>query len=378
MEKLRVGINTRFLLPDKMEGFGWYTFEVTKRIVLAHPEVEFFFFFDRKYDPKFIFANNVTPVVLNPPARHPILFKIWFNYSITKALKKYKINLFFSPDGYLSLKTKVKQIGVIHDLNFEHFPNDLPKKDSKYLRTYFPKFAKKAVHILTVSEFSKKDIVDQYSIDAKKITVAYNGINPHFKPLDSKQQRLVRDQYCDGSPFILFVGSIHPRKNLKRLLQAFDHFRDENDSETQLLIVGDRYWWNDELQDAFDGLSNKKSIHFTGHLNQEELIRVTASAKFLAYLSYFEGFGLPVGEAMQAGTPVLASNKTSIPEVGGEAVLYADPYSLESIIEGIEKLDSDSHLRAELAEKGLEQAKKFNWDYTAEQVWKVIQNALSK
>ena len=141
---MRIGINTRFLLPHKMEGFGWYTYEVVKRLVENHPEHEFIFFFDRPYDSNFIFGENVTPVVLFPQARHPFLFYWWFEFSIPKALKEHKCDLFFSPDGYLSLKTSVPQIGVIHDINFEHNPKDLKWLMRKYYQRYFPKFAKKS------------------------------------------------------------------------------------------------------------------------------------------------------------------------------------------------------------------------------------------
>lgn len=140
---MRIAINTRFLLSHKMEGFGWYTYEIVKRIVQNHPEHEFVLFFDRTYDKKFVFAKNAIPVVLSPQARHPILFRIWFNLSVKRALKKYNADLFFSPDGYLSLTSEVKQIGVIHDLNFEHFPQDLKPVMSRYYLKYFPKFARK-------------------------------------------------------------------------------------------------------------------------------------------------------------------------------------------------------------------------------------------
>ena len=180
---MRIAVNTRFLLPKKMEGFGWYTFETISRIVKKHPEHEFYFFFDRPFDKKFIFASNVTPVVLNPPARHPILFKIWFDRSVTKALKKYQCDAFISPDGYLSLKTNVPQLGVIHDLNFEHHPKDIPASALKYLKNYFPKFAQKADRLCTVSEYSKQDIVKSYGIDPKKIDVTHNGVSDIFRPL---------------------------------------------------------------------------------------------------------------------------------------------------------------------------------------------------
>ena len=150
---MKIAVNTRFLLSGKMEGFGWYTYEITKRMVEQHPEHEFIFFFDRPFDPKFIFASNVTPVVLNPPARHPVLFIYWFEFAVRRALKKVKADVFFSPDGYLSLRSMIPQISVIHDINFEHFPKDLPWSARAYLRYFFPLFAKKATQIITVSEY---------------------------------------------------------------------------------------------------------------------------------------------------------------------------------------------------------------------------------
>jgi len=148
---MRIAINTRFLLPHKMEGFGWYTYEIMKRLVENHPEHTFILFFDRSYDAKFVFGENVIPVVLHPQARHPILFRIWFNWSVKRALKKYRADVFFSPDGYLSLTSDLPQIAVMHDLNFEHNPKDLKPTMRKYYQTYFPRFASKAKHIITVS-----------------------------------------------------------------------------------------------------------------------------------------------------------------------------------------------------------------------------------
>ncbi|MFN3342698.1 MAG: hypothetical protein ACK40M_08385, partial [Flavobacteriales bacterium] len=122
---MRIAVNTRFLLPGKMEGFGWYSYETLRRIVVAHPEHEFIFLFDRPFDRRFVFASNVIPIVIGPQARHPFLFWIWLEVSVKRALKKYKADVFVSPDGYLSLGTAVPSVAVIHDLNFEHYPKDL-------------------------------------------------------------------------------------------------------------------------------------------------------------------------------------------------------------------------------------------------------------
>lgn len=374
---MRIAINTRFLLKSKMEGFGWFTYETVKRIVINHPEHDFFFFFDRPFDPKFIFAKNVTPVVLYPPARHPILFKIWFNHSVTKALKKYAIDLFFSPDGFLSLKTTIPQIGVIHDLNFEHFPADIPKAPRKYLQKYFPLFAQKATALLTVSEFSKQDLIQTYSIASDKITVAYNGASDLFKPISAQAQQQIREKYTNGSAYFLYVGALHARKNIIRLFQAYDQFKTEHKSETKLLIVGTPLWKNEHFNTTYQQLRHKKDIIFAGHLALDELTKVTASAKALTFVSYFEGFGIPLIEAMKCETPIISGNKTALPEVAGDAALLVNPYDINAISVALKEMDTDEALRKKLIKKGVERSKKFNWDLTAETIWKVIANALN-
>lgn len=370
---MRIAVNTRFLLASKMEGFGWFTYEVVRRMVLQHPEHEFIFFFDRKFDPKFVFADNVTPIVLYPPARHPILFKIWFNRRITKALKKYQADIFFSPDGYLSLKTDVPQIGVIHDLNFEHYPEDLPKSALNYLRTFFPLFAKKAAHIITVSQYSKTDICDTYKVPAEKITVAHNAANEIFQPIIEAERHDIQSQFTGNQEFFVFVGALHARKNVARLFQAFEQFKEQTSSKTQLLIVGEAMWSDQEIEQAYQNNSFKNHIHFTGHLPLAQLAKVVAAAKALVFPSYFEGFGIPLVEAMQAGTAVCCSNKTSLPEVVDGAALLFDPFDIADITKQLINIDENESIRKALVEKGLERAKAFSWDQSARIIWKTIE-----
>lgn len=363
---MNIAINTRFLLSSKMEGFGWYTYEISKRLVEMHPEHTFYFFFDRPFDSRFIFAKNVVPVVLSPPARHPILFYIWFEWSVKRALKKYNIDLFFSPDGYLSLGSSVKQIGTIHDINFEHYPNDLPKNALNYLKKYFPKFASKADKILTVSNYSKQDIVNTYGIESDKIHVVHNGASDEFKPIDTQAKIDVQTKYSNGKPYFLFVGSLHPRKNLKRLIQAYQEFYKFNQS-IDLVIVG-AVMWNSLAEEITIDDNLKNVIHFTGHLATEELAKVIASAYIFTYVPYFEGFGIPLVEAMKSGVPVLSGNVTSLPEVGGDAVYYCDPFDVESIKKGMVELHDNNNLRQNLIEKGLIRSKQFNWDNAAKAI----------
>lgn len=372
---MRIAVNTRFLLPQKMEGFGWFTYEVVKRIVEQHPEHEFYFFFDRQFDEKFIFGDNVMPVLLNPQARHPILFKIWFNFSVTRALSKYKIDLFFSPDGYLSLKTKVKQIAVIHDLSFEHYPEDIPKSPRKYLKKFFPLFAKKATKIITVSEFSKQDLIKQYNIKSNKIVVAHNGGNESFKPISLPEKEVVRKQFSNGQDFFVYVGALHGRKNINRLFEAFDEFKLKTSSKTKLVVVGENLWKNQNYRTS-KRLKFESDIIFTGHLPIQNLIKVVATARALVLVSYFEGFGIPLVEAMRCSVPVIASNVTSLPEVVGDSGLLVDPFDVTDISKALIKLDSNNEIHTELSKKGLERSKKFSWDKSADIIWNEIDNLI--
>ena len=353
-----------------MEGFGWYTYEVVKRIVQNHPEHSFILFFDRPVDPKFHFGANATEVVIGPQARHPFLYLIWFEFSLLKAMKKHEIDVLFSPDGSLSLFSNVPQIHVIHDLNFEHFPKDLPWLVRWYYRTFFPKYAEKAKKIITVSNASKNDISKTYNIDESKIIVAWNGASELFNPISNVDKDQFLTQNGLGNYF-LFVGSLHPRKNVQRLTNAFEKFQKENNfPEIDLVIVGQPMWKGHRIQ-----LSEfvKSKIRFTGHLSQTDLVKYISSAFALTYVPYFEGFGIPLVESMRCGVPILSGNRTSLPEIAGEAAIYCDPFDEDQIADGMKNLFLDSDLRTRLSENGLNRSKLFSWDITAQEVWKVIE-----
>ena len=370
---MRIGINTRNLLSNKLEGFGQYTLEITRRLCQNHPEHKFYLFFDREFESKYIFADNVVPIVLFPPTRHPFLYVWWFEFSLKQALRKHKIDLFWSPDGFCSLSTSVPQIATIHDLNFEHNPKDLPWIVSNYFRFFFPKFARRAKKIITVSEYSKNDIQTTYSIPKEKIKVIYNGSNVAYKPIDSNLQQTIREKYTAGNPFFVFVGSLHPRKNVKRLIEAFEITSKKN-HDIHLVIVGSAMWKNEKLS-----ISNelKDRIVFTGYLETSELTEIMASSVALTYVPYFEGFGIPLVEAMLCGTPILAANATCLPEVAGDAAIYCDPFNVQNIADAMLRLLENEELCKELSIKGLKRSQNFSWDNAADEVWKELEDVLS-
>lgn len=368
---LKIAVNTRLLLSNKLEGIGWVAYEALSRIVKAHPEVEFYFLFDRKPDPKFIFADNVKPVVLFPQARHPFLYIIYFEIAVKNALRRIKPDVYLSTDAYLSLRSKVRQIAVFHDINFEHFPQDFPRLALWHYKKFFPKYAEKADKIITVSEFSKQDIVENYKVNPEKIHVVYNGANEGFKPIPEEVKTLVRDKYTFGNQYFMFVGSLHPRKNLARLFPAFDIFKERTKSEMKLLVVGEKRWWTESIQNAYNSMKYKDDVVFVGHLQMEELNKVTAAAFASVYVSYFEGFGIPIIEAYRCDVPVITSNVTSMPEVAADAALLVNPFDIESIANAMEKV-MDENVRKPLIEKGRIRRDDFSWDKTAEGWWDVI------
>ena len=373
---MKIAVNTRLLLRGKLDGIGWFTHEILSRIVRDHPEHEFHFLFDRPYDASFLFAPNVHAHVVSPQARHPLLFRIWYNWMIPRKLKQLGADIFVSPDMMVSLRAKCKQIVVLHDLNFEHYPQDLPAHIARYLSSQTPLFAQKADSIITVSQFSKSDIVKQYGVQPAKIHVVYNAAQPSYHVLSEQERKEVRDEWTQGVPYFIFISSIHPRKNLQRLLLAYDQFRRESGQEVKLVAVGRRFWKNEVLDSTLQQMEFANDVIFTGHLEQDALCRALGGALSLVYVSYFEGFGVPIVEAFQSGVPVITSNVTSMPEVAGDAAILVNPLDVNEIAQAMLNIFQDPELRAGLIEKGLSRATQFSWEQSAKDFWNVIEHTV--
>lgn len=347
-----------------MEGIARYIYETSLRLIENNPNDQFFLIFDRAVDPnlKSKFPTNANFVVAHPQARHPILFYIWFEYALPRIFKKHNIDVFYSPESFLSLKTKVPTLIVTHDIAFETYRNHLPKTIQKYLVNNGPRFHERAEHVVAVSEFTKKDIIKHYKVNSYKISIAGNATPKGFKPISENERIDLREKYAGGDNFLIYVGAIHPRKNVDRLIKAFDKFN--VDKNYTLLLVGRMAWGTTELTKKIE--ANPKVIHLPNI--GSELKKIMAAADLLCYVSLFEGFGIPILEAMSCEVPVLTSEKSSMSEVGGQAAYYVDPISVQSIASGIEKVMSDESLRLSMISKGLERIKDFNWNSTTEKI----------
>lgn len=373
---MNIAVNARFLLSGKLEGIGHFTAETMKRLTTQHPEHKFFFIFDRPFDPQFIFADNIVPVVAPPPARHPFLFYLWFEWVLPLIFKKHKINAFISTDGFLSLRSKIPSLLVLHDIAYKHHPHFVNHITLKYYEYFQPRYAQKANRIATVSAYSKNDIATQFQLPPQKIDVIYNGCIESFKPLNLEQKQAVRNQFANGIPYFLYVGSIHPRKNVRRLIEAFSLFKKRTKANTKLILAGRFAWLTSDIQTAIEQSDCNFDIIRLDYVNQNDLSRIMAAALALVYPSLFEGFGIPILEAFHTETPVITSDITSMPEVTGNAAILVNPYNAEHIATAMYQLWADESLCQLLVERGCSRRTLFTWDKTADALWQSFHQML--
>lgn len=375
---MNIAVNTRLLIKNKLEGIGWFSFETLSRIAKNHPEHNFYYIFDRKYDDSFISSDNIIPVVAGLPTRHPFLWVLWFEFTIPRVLKKIKADIFVSPDGMISLRTKTPQIAVIHDISFHHNPHQLPFWVRKYYNYYYKRFAKKATHLGTVSEYSKSDIAETYNINPNKIDVCYNGSNSVYSPLNENEKVAIKVKHTDSCEYFVFVGALNPRKNIPGLLKSFEIFKDSGKYDHKLIIVGSAMHLTGEISETLNKMKHKGDVIFTGRLELGELHHVLGGALALVFIPFFEGFGIPLVEAMYAETAIISGDTTSLPEVVGDAALICSPQDHKKVAENMEIIANDEELRQSLIAKGRIQREKFSWDKSAERFWKCIEKGIDK
>ena len=266
----------------------------------------------------------------------------------------------------------------IHDLSFEHLPQTFTWRSRKQLRITVRRTARQASQVIALSEYARNDIVETYQIRPDKISVIPLSAGDHFRPVrDEEELQRVRQTYGIEGEYMLSVGAIQPRKNLGRLVAAYSHLRDAKPEGKlpKLVLAGKCAWLYDETLRAIKELSLSESIILTGYVPEGDLPALYSGALCFIYPSYFEGFGLPPLEAMQCGVPVIVGNRTSLPEVVGDAGVLVDPFDVNALAAAIEKVISDSNLRAKLSVQGLARAKLFEWRETARQTLAVYQKA---
>ena len=372
---MHIAVNTRLLLAGRLEGIGRVAHELLQRLPQQLPQARFTFLFDRPHDPQFRYSPAIEAVKLFPPARHPFLYVAWFEGSVAPWLNHHRPDVFFSPDAYLSLRARVPQVPLFHDLAFEHFPHDIDRLHRWHYRTFFPRYARRAARILTVSEATRQDLITTYGTPPERIVVATNACSRSFFPTPPDAQQPCRERFSGGQPYFLSVGAIQPRKNLPLLLRAFDRFKSETGHPARLLLVGRKAWRYAEVERTYAELIHREAVQFTGFVSDADLNALYGSALALCYVSRYEGFGLPLLEAMEAETPVVAAETPALREVGGDAALYVGPDDVEGLAAVLGRLAREPALQEELVARGRQQRQRFDWERSAAVVARVLLEA---
>ncbi len=325
---------------------------------------------------EYIIYLPVEPTVDMPQARSNWKYKVvkgkrlWTLTSLTKAVNADRLDVFFNPTHYAPLFLNCSLVISILDVSYKYFPELFKKKDLYKLSLWGKYSVKKASSIITISTSSKDDIMREYGVKEAKISVIPVGIKEIIKGNMSKASFI--QKYSIEKPYILFVGTLQPRKNVERLIEALAKL---DEKKIDLILVGKKGWQYEGILQAPEKFGVSSRVHFLHDVPNSDLPLFYENAVCFVLPSLYEGFGLPVLEAMKYGCPVATSEVSSLPEAGGDAALYFDPENVDSITATISKLVEDKSLREKLVKKGHEHIKKFSWEKSAQQVLKVLESA---
>lgn len=362
-----IGVNARLLYSDTLEGIPRYIYETTLEMAKTHPEDLFLLYFDRKPALQLDFPQNVFCKIIYLPTRHPLLWKLWFDWLLPYYLKKDQVDVFYSGDGYVSLRTNVPQVMVTHDLAYKHYPDQISAGILNYYSKYIPLFHKKARHIIAVSQYTKNDIQLLLNIPGNKISVAYNAVRPINAP-EKVHNEEFKQKIENCKPYFCYVGAIHPRKNIISLCQAFKHFKEKTGGNAKLLIAGRMAWMTKNIEKYF---RENDDIAYLGIISEIEKNYLLKNSVAMTYISLFEGFGIPLLEAMNANTMVITSNTTSMPEVAGSAAILVSPNEEAEIANAL-SLAFDPEIRKKLIELGKQRVQTFQWSKTGEIIYRAL------
>jgi len=346
-----------------------YARQLIQQLVADHQDVRWTLFFQDDPGDWLAHHAHVERLVLPRP-------RMWTYMALAPALSRLRPDAFWEPAHVLPPTgplLRIPSLVTVHDLGYEYFPAAHTAAQRDYLRLTTRYHSHFATHIAADSHATRNDWIKLYGADPKKITVVHLGVDhTTFRPISSRaEQAEVRSRYQTGRRFLLYVGTLQPRKNIHRLVRAFARIASLH-PDVKLVLAGGQGWLADDLQAEIESLGIAQQVVRPGYIANEELPALLSAAEALVFPSLFEGFGLPVLEAMACGTPVLTSRTSSLPEVAGEAALLVNPTDEAQIAHGLQLLLAQPALRATLRERGLAQAEAFTWTRSASQIWQLL------
>ena len=391
---MKIGIDIRTLMDERYSGVSEYTYNLVKEILKLDNKNDYRLFYNSFGDclniPEFN-EKNVKLVKYNYPNKilNYLLFK-FFNYP--KIDEELEVGVFFMPHiNFIGLSGASKSLITIHDLSFLRNPEFFSKRKNFWHKMInVKKLIKRFDRVVAVSENTKRDIVELCDVDAEKVKVIYSGIGGEFKKfpnfqipisndqtnsklqiqnlnIDTSKLEDIKSKYNLPDKYILYLGTIEPRKNVDGIIRAYNKLRVNNRElqSVKLVIAGGKGWKSEKIYREREESEFKDDIKFLGYVDNKDKTYLYNLADMFVYPSFYEGFGFPPLEAMASGTPVVTSYAGSLPEVAGDAALMVDPYNVNDIARAMREILTDENLKNKLIERGLGQAKKFNWEKAA-------------
>jgi glycosyltransferase involved in cell wall biosynthesis len=370
---IRVGVNAHLLSCGesyRSAGISWYIQNLLHRLPDVDPEVGYTVFLgERSYKGR----DELQLWPSRLPTHRPEVRIFWEQVLQPWAIRQAGVDLLHGMALVGPMVGACPVVITVHDLSFLFYPRSFPASKRLYLRAFTGMSVRRARRVIAISENTKRDVVQQYGISPDRVDRIYYGIDPIFRPLPAGQVAEFRSQRGLPERFVLFVGTLEPRKNVVRLIEAYAQLRDNC---PPLLLVGGKGWLYDEIFARVGELDLTDKVRFVGYVAGKELPWWYNAADLFVYPSLYEGFGLPPLEAMACGAPVITSSVSSLPEVVGEAGLLVDPDDVQALAEAMERVLADSHLREAMRAAGLAQAGRFSWQEAARRTVETYHHAL--
>lgn len=363
---MRIAVTAIFLNSGPLEGYGHYSLELLRQLLEQEGENSFLFLYDRPFSAPLIQHPRVTHRYIKPATRQPLSLAIWYHLTAARLVRRWKADVWLQPYGFSSFWTKTPQLTIVHDLSFFHLPGAIAWYHRWHYRLFTGTALQKASVLASVSTATREDMLRNFPfLSARPIALLPGAARSGFRPMEWEEKNVVKLSYTGGQEYFLVAGSIHPRKDLLTVLKAFSLFKKWQKSNMKLVIAGRWAWQNEALLQKINTYKYRDDLIITGYVTDEELFRLTGAAYALIYPSLWEGFGLPLLEAMQAGVPVITSNHAALLETGGKAVLSFDAGVPESLYEQCLRIYKDESLKNQLIAEGFEQTKQYSWQQTA-------------
>lgn len=369
---MKIGIISDAINDKNVTGIGTYTYNLLKILQVKSKHNRYF-----SINHLNVKMFDIDNLIIENPFKRILQTYMWYPYLIIR-LRKNDLDLIHNPSQIPTFfDTKQIYIITVHDLTPIIFPKEHKSGKSLIYKLLFPRTLKTADKIIAVSYSTKQDLLKYFKLPDKQIKVIHEAADEKFQPLDKETIQKFKTKYNLNSPFILYVGTLEPRKNIPTLIKAFYNLRKYN-LPHKLVITGKKGWKYNSIFETIEKLGIQDDVIFTGYVPNEDLPALYNAADLFVYPSLYEGFGLPPLEAMSSGCPVITSNTSSLPEVVGDAGIMIDPYDVDTLANSIYKVLTNDGLKADMVEKGLERAKMFSWEKTVKETLKIYREIYNK